>query len=126
MEARTRKENQIYSLEEMYVLNKLTQDERKRKEKRVLAQFKATGTLSDPFGTSRYPHLTGDGSYTIEDFDPLRGSDRLILADAYGASIERPAAEGSMNAARRKALTLRFARLAAERIARLDGTAPGI
>lgn len=46
----------------------------------------------------------------------------LIVADAYGASIERPAAEGSMNASRRKSLTLRFARLAAERLARsLDG-----
>lgn len=45
----------------------------------------------------------------------LPGSVGMIIADAYGASIERPAAEGSMNAARRKALTLRFARLAAER-----------
>jgi hypothetical protein len=39
----------------------------------------------------------------------------LIVADAYGAAIERPAAEGTMNGARRKSLTLRFARLAAER-----------
>lgn len=46
----------------------------------------------------------------------------LILADAYGAAIERPAADGSMNAARRKALTLRAARLGMERCARLlDG-----
>ena len=39
----------------------------------------------------------------------------LIVADAYGAAVERPAIEGSMNAARRKALTLRFGRLAADR-----------
>ncbi|MEQ8442139.1 MAG: MmcB family DNA repair protein [Alphaproteobacteria bacterium] len=52
----------------------------------------------------------------------LPGEPGLILADAYGASVERPAADGTMNAARRKALTLRFARLAAERVARLDGT----
>ncbi|MDF1749892.1 MAG: MmcB family DNA repair protein [Alphaproteobacteria bacterium] len=39
----------------------------------------------------------------------------LIIADAYGASIERPAAEGTMNGTRRKSLTLRFARLAADR-----------
>lgn len=39
----------------------------------------------------------------------------LIVADAYGAAVERPAIEGAMNAARRKALTLRFARLAADR-----------
>ncbi len=51
--------------------------------------------------------------------DILPGEVGLILADAYGASIERPAAEGSMNASRRKALTLRFARLAAERCSRL-------
>ncbi|MEQ8602696.1 MAG: MmcB family DNA repair protein [Marivibrio sp.] len=43
----------------------------------------------------------------------------LIVADAYGASIERPAAEGSMNASRRKALTLRYARQAAERLMRM-------
>ena len=43
----------------------------------------------------------------------------LIIADAYGASIERSAAEGSMNGTRRKALTLRFARLAADRFADL-------
>ncbi|MDW3205655.1 MAG: MmcB family DNA repair protein [Alphaproteobacteria bacterium] len=43
----------------------------------------------------------------------------LIIADAYGASIERTAAEGSMNASRRKSLTLRFARLAAERWMRM-------
>lgn len=46
----------------------------------------------------------------------------LIVADAYGAAIERPAAEGTMNATRRKSLTLRFARLAAERLCRsLEG-----
>lgn len=39
----------------------------------------------------------------------------LIVADAYGAAIERKSMEGQMNAARRKALTLRFARLAADR-----------
>lgn len=47
--------------------------------------------------------------------DMLPQDTGLIVADAYGASIERPATEGSMNAARRKALTLRFARLAADR-----------
>lgn len=44
----------------------------------------------------------------------------LVIADAYGAAIDRPAAEGTMNASRRKALTLRYARLAAERLRRLD------
>lgn len=43
----------------------------------------------------------------------------LILADGYGASVERPPIEGSMNASRRKALMLRYARQAADRWMRL-------
>lgn len=48
----------------------------------------------------------------------------LVVADAYGAAIERPAAQGAMNASRRKALTLRYARQAAERLMR--GIDPGV
>lgn len=44
----------------------------------------------------------------------------LIIADAYGAEIVRPATEGQMNPARRKALTLRFARNAADRLMRWE------
>lgn len=40
----------------------------------------------------------------------------LILADGYGAAILRPAPEHRLAGARRKALTLQFARLAARRI----------
>lgn len=40
----------------------------------------------------------------------------LILADRYGAEIVRPAPEISITAARRKAMTLRFARAAALRL----------
>ena len=40
----------------------------------------------------------------------------LITADAYGAAILNPAAEGDMNGNRRKALTIRFARHAASRL----------
>jgi len=48
----------------------------------------------------------------------------MIAADAYGAAIVSPAAPGEMNAARRKALTLRFARHAARRLSALmDSTA---
>lgn len=39
----------------------------------------------------------------------------LIFADAYGATISRPAEDRPMAAARRKAVTLRFARQAAMR-----------
>lgn len=40
----------------------------------------------------------------------------LILADRYGAETIRPAPESPMTAARRKAMTLRFARAAALRL----------
>jgi len=40
----------------------------------------------------------------------------LILADAFGAAIKRPSIDRSMVAARRKAVTLRFARQAARRL----------
>ena len=43
----------------------------------------------------------------------------LIIADRYGGAILRPAPETKMNAARRKNVTLRFARLAAQRLNRL-------
>ncbi|MEM9043192.1 MAG: MmcB family DNA repair protein [Pseudomonadota bacterium] len=40
----------------------------------------------------------------------------LIRADAYGAEILRPAPNAPLNPARRKAVTLRFARLATQRL----------
>jgi len=49
--------------------------------------------------------------------DLLPAEEGLILADAYGASINRPSIERSLVAARRKAVTLRFARQAALRLA---------
>ena len=45
----------------------------------------------------------------------LPESEGLILADAYGAAIKTPAEERPLAAARRKAVTLRFARQAALR-----------
>ncbi len=44
----------------------------------------------------------------------------VMVADAYDAQILRPSAERSMNAARRRALILRFARAAAQRLTRLN------
>jgi len=43
----------------------------------------------------------------------------LIVADAYGAAVLREAPVARLNAARRKALTLRFALVGAQRLARL-------
>lgn len=50
----------------------------------------------------------------------------LIIADGYGGAIIRSAPDTPLSAARRKAITLRFARLAAQRLSaihdpRLDG-----
>lgn len=44
----------------------------------------------------------------------------LMVADGYGSEILRESPPGDMNAARRKALTLRFARTAATRLVRLS------
>jgi hypothetical protein len=41
----------------------------------------------------------------------------LIVADRYGGAIVRPAAPSVLHANRRKAVTLRFAKVAAERLA---------
>lgn len=49
--------------------------------------------------------------------DLLPGDEGLILADRFGAELVRPARHRPLTAARRKAVTLRFARLAAQRLA---------
>jgi hypothetical protein len=61
-----------------------------------------------------------------EDFpqEVLPDEHGLIVADRYDATILRPSCEAPMNASRRKAQTLRFARLAARRLREL--TDPGI
>jgi len=50
--------------------------------------------------------------------DILPNNCGLIVADTYGASIIRQATPNSLNAARRKAVTLRFARASANRLFR--------
>lgn len=47
----------------------------------------------------------------------------LIRADAYGAEEMREAPDEGLSSARRRAMTLRFARLAADRLARMPATA---
>ncbi len=51
--------------------------------------------------------------------DVLPEDEGLMIADRWDAAIVRPAAERAMHASRRKALTLRFARQAAQRLQRL-------
>ena len=45
----------------------------------------------------------------------------LIVADRYGGAIVRPSARSQLHASRRKAVTLSFAKVAAERLAAIDG-----
>ncbi|MGB0844287.1 MAG: MmcB family DNA repair protein [Alphaproteobacteria bacterium] len=49
----------------------------------------------------------------------LPDDEGLILADAFGAEVMRPAQSRKMSAARRKAVTTRFARTAAKRLEHL-------
>lgn len=46
----------------------------------------------------------------------LPDSHGLIIADAFGGAIARPSADFTLNAARRRNVTLRFARIAARRL----------
>ena len=58
--------------------------------------------------------------------DVLPENEGLMIADRWDATIIRPSAERAMHASRRKALTLRFARQAAQRLHRLnDSPTPG-
>ncbi len=58
-----------------------------------------------------------------EDFDRtvLPNGVGVMVADRYGAAVIDPSPEFKMAPARRKALTLRFARTAARRLMRVDG-----
>lgn len=49
--------------------------------------------------------------------DLLPDDHGLIVADAWGGEVLRPSFAGTMHAARRKALTLQFGRVAARRLA---------
>ncbi|WP_420548953.1 MmcB family DNA repair protein [Curvivirga sp.] len=44
----------------------------------------------------------------------------FIIADAYGAEVIRAATIGDLNPARRKALTIRFARMAAKKVTYIE------
>ena len=56
--------------------------------------------------------------------DVLPETEGLMIADRWDAAIVRPAGDRPMHASRRKALTLRFARKAAERLQRLNDPSP--
>ena len=65
-------------------------------------------------------------SQLIADFplELLPEDTGLIIADGYGAEIIRDAPENKLNAARRKRLTLKFARNTADRLHSLTDPKP--
>ncbi|MBU6298016.1 MAG: MmcB family DNA repair protein [Alphaproteobacteria bacterium] len=50
----------------------------------------------------------------------------LIVADRYGGAIVRPSPRAALHASRRKAVTLSFAKVAAERLANILETTDGL
>jgi hypothetical protein len=77
------------------------------------ADFRADRKWQDYLGFADFFYFA-----VAADFprDLLPEAEGLILADRFGAEIVRPAAHRPLPAARRKALTLRFARTAASRL----------
>lgn len=88
----------------------------------IVAEVKAS--ISDFRGDTKWPEYKEfcDQFYFAvspdfpRDILPPAEQCGIILADAYGGEILRDAPEGSLNAARRKSVTLSFARTAASRL----------
>ncbi len=77
------------------------------------ADFECDGKWRDYLDYCDQFYFAVDPSFPLEILPETEG---LILADAYGAMVRKPAQERALAAARRKAVTLRFARQAARRI----------
>lgn len=88
--------------------------------KSSLADYRADGKWREYL-----PYCDAFYFAVAEDFDRsvLPGDVGIMVADCYGAAILSPSPEFKMAAARRKALTLRFARAAARRLMRSEGPA---
>lgn len=78
------------------------------------ADFTADGKWSDYLGFCDEFYFAVGGDFPRILLPETEG---LIVADGFGGAIIRPAAPRAMAAARRKAITLRFARQAAARTA---------
>ena len=88
--------------------------------KTSVADFRSDGKWQEylPFCDHYYFAVPED--FPVEILPPDQG---LMIADAYTAAIVREATPGTMNAARRKALTLRFARKAGSRLSQFTDPA---
>lgn len=86
--------------------------------KSSLADFRADGKWREYL-----PYCDAFYFAVAEDFDRkvLPDGVGIMVADRYGAAVVAPSPEFRMAPARRKALTLRFARAAARRLMRMEG-----
>ena len=81
------------------------------------ADFRSDGKWSEYLDFCDRFYFAVPEDFPCELLPPDHG---IMVADAYGAQVLRLSAERPMNAARRRALTLRFARAAAQRLTRFN------
>jgi len=90
--------------------------------KSSLADFRADSKWPDYLEFCDRFYFAVPQGFPVEVLPETEG---LMIADRWDAAIVRPAIERPMHASRRKALTLRFARQAAQRLQRLNDPGPG-
>ena len=88
--------------------------------KSSLADFRSDGKWTEYLSYCEEFYFAVDSHFprtVLEEETSLPQVTGIMLADAYGAEIIRPAASRAVNAARRKTLTLKMARIGAMRLA---------
>lgn len=88
--------------------------------KSCLADFSSDAKWPDYLEWCDHFAFAVDADFPAERIPDAAG---LIIADAFGGAFIREAAPQKLAAARRKAMTLKFARLAGQRLYRLAGPA---
>lgn len=87
--------------------------------KSCLSDFRSDGKWPDYLAYAEEFYFAVDRTFPREVFDEpssLPQTTGIILADRFGGEVIRPAARQTVNAARRKALTLTVARAASQRL----------
>jgi len=94
-----------------------------RKGRFAVVEIKSS--LADFRADTKWPEYLAHCDFfyfaVADDFplEALPDAEGLIIADAYDAAIQRPAAERPMNGNRRRSQLLRFARQSAQRLAQV-------
>jgi hypothetical protein len=84
-----------------------------------LADFRSDGKWQQYLDYCEEFYFAVDGAFplaVLEEATSLPGTTGIMIADAYGAEIIRPAAARPVNAARKKKLTLSLARIGGLRL----------